>query len=43
MAEMGEDIFIHDVVVSVSWPVVVCVAMALVLIALIAVLWSRRR
>ena len=40
---MDEDVFIHDVVFTVSWPVVLCVAAALVLLVLIVVLWSRRK
>ena len=43
MGSMGHDHFIHDVYVSVNWPIVLGVATALVLIALVAVLWARRR
>ena len=40
---MDEDVFIHDVDISLSWPLVLCVATVLAFFALGAVLWSRRR
>jgi hypothetical protein len=40
---MVEDVFIHDVEITLSWPVVLCAVTVLLIFVLGAVVWLRRR